>query len=211
MKWNEVYNADGVGVGLGFVILCGVVRPGLRHLAALGKIKIGGPSTSAPTSDFSKKKMHMKTHMCWVYMFFKHNFCVKPYVSRKPRRDPSNRRLNVHVLYLRHCQESSSQPVPSQAGDDATRPQWRTCRILHDVVPQSPKILPKPNFARSFRSKAYINRAKYFFNRFTRVSLARGQTSPFSGQTVAGHYNCWLPYNCDPAFGAFQYIWRVIF
>ena len=29
-----------------------------------------------------------------------------------------------------------------------------------------------------------INRAKYFFNRFTRVSLARGQTSPFSVQTV---------------------------
>ena len=24
-----------------------------------------------------------------------------------------------------------------------------------------------------------INHAKYFFNRFTRVSLARGQTSPF--------------------------------
>ena len=35
-----------------------------------------------------------------------------------------------------------------------------------------------------------INRAKYFFNRFTRVSLARGQTSPFSVQTVDGHYNC---------------------
>ena len=25
-----------------------------------------------------------------------------------------------------------------------------------------------------------INRSKYFFNRFTRVSLARGQTLPFS-------------------------------
>ena len=25
-----------------------------------------------------------------------------------------------------------------------------------------------------------INRAKYFFNRFTRMSLARGQTLPFS-------------------------------
>ena len=73
-------------------------RPGLRHLAALGKIKIGGPSTSTPSSDFSKKEMHMKTHMCWVCMFFKHNFCVKPYVSRKPRRDPSNRRLNVHMI-----------------------------------------------------------------------------------------------------------------
>ena len=34
------------------------------------------------------------------------------------------------------------------------------------------------------------NHAKYFFNRFTRVSLARGQNSPFSVQTVDGHYNC---------------------
>ena len=48
-----------------------------------------------------------------------------------------------------------------------------------------------------------INRAKYCFNRFTRVSLARGQTSPFSVQSVDGHYNCMLllhvvlPYNCD--------------
>ena len=29
-----------------------------------------------------------------------------------------------------------------------------------------------------------------FFNRFTRVSLARGQTLPFLVQTVDGHYNC---------------------
>ena len=49
-----------------------------------------------------------------------------------------------------------------------------------------------------------INRAKYFFNRITRVSLARGQTSPFSVQTVDGRYNCCttvttvvLPNNCD--------------
>ena len=35
-----------------------------------------------------------------------------------------------------------------------------------------------------------INRAKYFFNRFTRVSLARGQALLFSVKTVGGHYNC---------------------
>ena len=29
-------------------------------------------------------------------VFFKHNFCVKPYVPREPGRDPSNRRLNEH-------------------------------------------------------------------------------------------------------------------
>ena len=46
--------------------------------------------------------------------FFKHNFCVKPYVPREPRRDPSNRRLYEHGIYIRHCQKSNSQPVPTQ-------------------------------------------------------------------------------------------------
>ena len=55
--------------------------------------------------------------------FFKHKFCVKPYVPREPKRDPSNRKLNEHGIYIR---ESNSQPVPSQAGADTTRPQWRT-------------------------------------------------------------------------------------
>ena len=35
-----------------------------------------------------------------------------------------------HGIYIRHCQESNSQPVPSQAGTDPTSPQWRTRRIL---------------------------------------------------------------------------------
>ena len=43
---------------------------------------------------------------------------------------PSNRSLNEHEIYIRNCQESNSQPVPSQAGADTTRPQWRT---LSDV------------------------------------------------------------------------------
>ena len=31
---------------------------------------------------------------------FKHNFCVKPYVPREARRDPTNRRLNKHGIYI---------------------------------------------------------------------------------------------------------------
>ena len=58
--------------------------------------------------------------------FFQHNFCVKPYVPREPRRDPSNRRLYEHGIYIRHCQESNSQPVSSQVRADPTRPQWQT-------------------------------------------------------------------------------------
>ena len=52
----------------------------------------------------------------YIIFFFQHNFCVKPYVPWEPRRDPSNRRLNEHGIYIRHCQESNSQPVLSQAG-----------------------------------------------------------------------------------------------
>ena len=48
------------------------------------------------------------------------------YVPREPRRNQSNRRLNEHGIYIRHCQESNSQPVPSQVQADPTRPQWRT-------------------------------------------------------------------------------------
>ena len=43
------------------------------------------------------------------YMFFKHNFCVKSYVPRETRRNPSNRRLHEHGKYIRHCQASNSQ------------------------------------------------------------------------------------------------------
>ena len=32
--------------------------------------------------------------------------------------------MNMGYNYIRHCQESNSQPVPSQAGADTTRPQW---------------------------------------------------------------------------------------
>ena len=39
-------------------------------------------------------------------------------------RNPSNRRLNEHGIYIRHCQESNSQPVLSQVRADPTRSQW---------------------------------------------------------------------------------------
>ena len=54
---------------------------------------------------------------------------------------------------------------------------------------QSQKNFQKPNFAR-FLFDDVINRAKYFFNWFTRVYLARGQTLPISVQTIDGYYSC---------------------
>ena len=53
-----------------------------------------------------------------------------------------------------------------------------------------PENFSETKFSLIIQVDDVINRAKYFFNRFTRVSLARGQTSPFSVQTVDGHYNC---------------------
>ena len=35
---------------------------------------------------------------------------------------------------IRHCQESNSQPVPSQAGVDTTRPQWRTYAVKPEKI-----------------------------------------------------------------------------
>ena len=67
-------------------------------------------------------------------VFFKHKFCIKPYVPRETRRDPSNRRLNEHGIYIRHCQESNSQPVPSQAEADPTRLQWRKCFRFYPMI-----------------------------------------------------------------------------
>ena len=66
--------------------------------------------------------------------FFQHNFCVEPFVPREPRRNPSNRRLNERGIYIRHCQESNSQPVPSQLGADPTRPQWQIRETATDFA-----------------------------------------------------------------------------
>ena len=66
----------------------------------------------------------------WNHVFL-NNSCVKPYVPREPRRNPSNRRLNEHGIYIRHCQESNSQPVPSQVGVDPTRP----LTVLESISP----------------------------------------------------------------------------
>ena len=48
-----------------------------------------------------------------IYMGFLNTIFVSSHMyAREPRRDPSNRRLNKHGIYIRHCQESNSQPVP---------------------------------------------------------------------------------------------------
>ena len=66
----------------------------------------------------SRSVKSFKKHKPLYVFFFKHNFCVKPHVPREPRRNPSNRRLNEHGIYIRHLQDSNLQPVPSQTGAD---------------------------------------------------------------------------------------------
>ena len=45
-----------------------------------------------------------------IRFFFSTQFLFRAICTQEPRRDPSNRRLNEHGIYIRHCQESNSQP-----------------------------------------------------------------------------------------------------
>ena len=47
--------------------------------------------------------------------FFKHNFCVKPENPEGTQVIVGSMNMGYIILYIRHCQESNSQPVPSQA------------------------------------------------------------------------------------------------
>ena len=69
-------------------------------------------------------------------LFFLQNFCVKPCVPGEPRRDPSNRRLNEHGIYIRHCQESNSLPMApttvNNARDEQSVPRPNPATFLRD-------------------------------------------------------------------------------
>ena len=58
-----------------------------------------------------------------IHCIFLTQFLFQAIRNQEPRKDPNNRRLNEHGIYIQHCQESNSRPVPSQAGADTTRPQ----------------------------------------------------------------------------------------
>ena len=68
--------------------------------------------------------MHQSSFLFYFFIFFfKHNFCVKPCVPREPRRDPSNRRLNEHGIYIRTARNRTHNLFRPKRGDDLTRPQ----------------------------------------------------------------------------------------
>ena len=50
--------------------------------------------------------------------------------SHRTQRTPKGH--NKHGIYIRHCQESNSQPVP-RAGADTTRPQWHQPSNWHII------------------------------------------------------------------------------
>ena len=77
-------------------------------------------------SIFQQESLFFATSLMHVVIFFFNTIFVSSHMYPENPKDPSNRRLNEHGIYIRHCQESNSQPVPSQAGVDTTRPQWRT-------------------------------------------------------------------------------------
>ena len=99
---------------------------------------------------------HMNTHPstiehAWtdnltIYLFiFFNTIFVSSHMYPETRRYPSNRRLNEHGIYIRHCQESNSQPVPSQAGADTTRPQWRTIEHVWTSIDKWTRVNTHPS------------------------------------------------------------------
>ena len=96
-----------------------------------------------------------------IFRFFNTIVCIKPYVPREPRIDTSKRRLIEHEIYIRHCQESNSQPVPSQAGADPPRPQRRICCY---IICSYPRILSRvikwlfDYVSRDLNKYVYINK-----------------------------------------------------
>ena len=94
------------------------------------------------------------------YLTFQHNFWIKPYVPREPQRVPSNRMAlwTWNTIYIRHCQESNSHPLPSQVHADSTRPQWWINEPEWDVLEQSSwsYLIPESS---SYNIKVQIYRA----------------------------------------------------
>ena len=76
------------------------------------------------------KKSRSKKWKLGPRVFFKTIFVSSHMYPENPEGTQVNRRLNEHGIYIRHCQESNSQPVPSQAGADPTKPQWRRVEWL---------------------------------------------------------------------------------
>ena len=64
-------------------------------------------------------------------LFFNTVF-VSSHMYPGTQRDPSNRRLYEHGICIRHCQDSNSQPVPSQVRAGSPRPQWWICVLYSE-------------------------------------------------------------------------------
>ena len=100
---------------------------------------------------------------------------------------------------LRYCASKSVQSFRLYPCQRAWKVKKSTHPYMLRICTSVPENFSETKFCLIIQVDNVINRAKYFFNRFTRVSLARGQTSPFPVQTVDGHYNwcttvqLWLP------------------
>ena len=81
------------------------------------------------TSEVYLREVHSFGGMLILLTQF---LCQAICTQRTPKGPKYNRRLNEHgiYIYIRHCQESNSQSVPSQAGADPTRPVSNSCEML---------------------------------------------------------------------------------
>ena len=98
--------------------------------------RINNDSLSIPAKKWSNPSLLLwytfTINPIFYFFVFQHNFCIKPYVLREPKGDPSNciGSMNMgsrDMIFIQLChQDSNSQPVWSQVCIDSTRPQWRT-------------------------------------------------------------------------------------
>ena len=90
------------------------------------------------------------------FKYFFHNFCVKPYVPREPRRNPSNRRLNEHHWDIHPTLpgiELTTCSVPSGSRYHSATVMENICYVLS----------PLDNINRSNR-KLYLSAGRLFGN-----------------------------------------------
>ena len=78
----------------------------------------------APVEDWSRHRVRcLRIEGRLTCTFFAQFLCQAICTQRTPKGLEGNRRLYEHGIYIRHCQESNPQPVPSQVRADSTMPQ----------------------------------------------------------------------------------------
>ena len=110
--------------------------------------------------------------------------------------------VNEHGIYIRHCQESNSQPVPSQAGADPTRPQ---CLQFWSIVIVSVTV----NLERAWHGWAHYFIFKRISQEIFHILNAKFEKksviNPSVVTSTVNFYKLYIEYLC------FRLRWRLLY